>query len=297
MELLYLPVPTGASSCPPSPSSTRSPGAPGDGLAGLVVLALATVGGLGPKYLSLVTLPAIGLWLLLASRVHHRYVATLEESLQQHKLESERASSQLLDRETTEVLASRLGAVDPKEILYALELLGGGQHATAAHPAVRGLLDHADGEVRRRALAILSEAGDLSVTDARGGAAARPRPRRAHRGAALPLAPRPRGPAVAGQGLLGLPRLLGALGRGRGAVPARRRSARGRRAALRGHGGGGGRGRAARPASRPRGSPSGMALPFEESLRLLVRDEDPRGGAHGHPRGRRAPTRGPTSSC
>jgi HEAT repeat protein len=136
----------------------------GDGLAGLVVLA-RDARGLGPKYLSLVTLPAIGLWLLLASRVHHRYVATLEESLQQHKLDTERAASPLLDRETTEVLASRLGAVDPKEILYALELLGAGQHATAAHPAVRGLLDHPDGEVRRRALAILSETADLSVLD------------------------------------------------------------------------------------------------------------------------------------
>ena len=164
MELLYLPVPT-AIKLPAKSFIDTVAWRAGDGLAGLVVLLLATLGGLGPKHLSLVTLPAIGIWLLLASRVHHRYVATLEESLQQHRLDSERASAQVLDRETTEVLASRLGAVDPKEILYALELLGAGQHATAAHPAVRGLLDHADPEVRRRALAILSEAGDLSVMD------------------------------------------------------------------------------------------------------------------------------------
>ncbi len=162
MELLYLPVPT-AIKLPAKSFIDTVAWRAGDGIAGLVVLALATIGGLGPKYMSLVTLPAIGLWLLLASRVHHRYVATLEESLQQHKLDAERASSPLFDRETTDVLASRLGAVDPKEILYALELLGGGQQATAAHPAVRGLLDHPDGEVRRRALAILSEASDLSV--------------------------------------------------------------------------------------------------------------------------------------
>ena len=162
MELLYLPVPT-AIKLPAKSFIDTVAWRAGDGLAGVVVLLLATIGGLGPKYLSLVTLPAIGLWLLLASRVHHRYVATLEESLQQHKLETERASSQLLDRETTEVLASRLGAVDPKEILYALELLGGGQQQGAAHPAVRGLLDHPDAEVRRRALSILSEGGDRSV--------------------------------------------------------------------------------------------------------------------------------------
>jgi len=161
MELLYLPVPT-AIKLPAKSFIDTVAWRAGDGLAGLVVAVLATLGGLPANRLSLVTLPAIGVWLLLASRVHHRYVATLEESLQQHKLDTERASLPALDRETTEVLATRLGAVDPKEVLYALELLESGRHA-AAHPAVRGLLDHADAEVRRRALAILSEAGELSV--------------------------------------------------------------------------------------------------------------------------------------
>jgi AAA family ATP:ADP antiporter len=162
MELLYLPVPT-AIKLPAKSFIDTVAWRAGDGLAGLAVLALATLGGLGARHLSLVTLPAIGLWLLLASRAHHRYVATLEECLQQHRLDAERASTTVLDRETTEVLATRLGAVDPKEILYALELLGAGRQATAAHPAVRGLLDHPDAEVRRRALAILSEASDVSV--------------------------------------------------------------------------------------------------------------------------------------
>ncbi len=162
MELLYLPVPT-AVKLPAKSFIDTVAWRAGDGLAGLGVLALATAGGLAPKYLSLVTLPAAGVWLLLASRVHHRYVATLEESLQQHKLDAERAQAPLLDRETAEALASRLSAVDPKEILYALELIGSGRQAPAAHPALRGLLEHGDLEVRRRALASLSEAGDLSV--------------------------------------------------------------------------------------------------------------------------------------
>jgi AAA family ATP:ADP antiporter len=164
MELLYLPVPT-AIKLPAKSFIDTVAWRAGDGLAGLVVLVLATLGGASAGRLSLVTLPAIGLWLLLASRVHHRYVATLQESLQQHRLDFERASTTLLDRETTEVLATRLGAVDPKEILYALDLLGTGRQAPAAHPALRGLLDHADGDVRRRALAILSEAGDLSIAN------------------------------------------------------------------------------------------------------------------------------------
>jgi AAA family ATP:ADP antiporter len=252
MELLYLPVPT-AIKLPAKSFIDTVAWRAGDGLAGLVVLALATLGGLGPKYLSLVTLPAIGLWLLLASRVHHRYVATLEESLQQHKLDTERASSPLLDRETSEVLASRRGAVDPKEILYALELLGAG--SKAAHPAVRGLLDHPDGEVQRRALAILSEASDLSVMTARGAA---PRPRVDVRTEAL-LSSRatPTSTRCRGCGTLPTSRLLGALWRSSpcsrdwattGSRPRSRCSRRWWRKRAR---------RAARPASKPRGSPSG----------------------------------------
>jgi len=162
VELLYLPVPAGLKLPAKSFIDTVAWRA-GDGLAGLTVLAFATLGGMGPVRLVLVVVPFIGLWLLLASRVHRRYVATLGEGLRQHRLDAERTTAVALDRETTEVLAARLGAVDPGEILYALDLMAVGRQAAATHPAVRGLLDHGDAEVRRRALAILNEAGDRSV--------------------------------------------------------------------------------------------------------------------------------------
>jgi AAA family ATP:ADP antiporter len=162
VELLYLPVPPGLKLPAKSFIDTVAWRA-GDGLAGLTVLAFATLGGVGPVRLVLVILPFIGLWLLLASRVHRRYVVTLGEGLRQHRLDAERASAVVLDRETTEVLAARLEAVDPKEILYALDLMAVGGHAAASHPAVRGLLGHGDAGVRRRALAILNEAGDRAV--------------------------------------------------------------------------------------------------------------------------------------
>jgi AAA family ATP:ADP antiporter len=162
VELLYLPVPAGLKLPAKSFIDTVAWRA-GDGLAGLTVLAFVTLGGVGPVRLALVVLPFIGLWLLLASRVHRRYVATLGDGLRQHRLDAERATAVALDRETTEVLAARLGAVDPGEILYALDLLAVGRQVAATHPAVRGLLGHDDAEVRRRALAILNEAGDRSV--------------------------------------------------------------------------------------------------------------------------------------
>jgi AAA family ATP:ADP antiporter len=162
VELLYLPVPS-ALKLPAKSFIDTVAWRAGDGLAGLAVMAFATAGGLGPVPLTLVNLPCLGAWLVLAAHVHRRYVATLGEGLRQHRLDAERASAPVLDRETTEMLASRLEAVDPGEILYALDLMAVGRHGATAHPAVRGLLGHAHTEVRRRALAILNEAGDRSV--------------------------------------------------------------------------------------------------------------------------------------
>jgi AAA family ATP:ADP antiporter len=161
VELLYLPVPP-ETKLPAKSFIDTVAWRAGDALAGLAVIAFATVLGLGPVRIGIVTLPFLGLWLVLASRAHRRYVAALRESLQQHRLDAERATTEVLDRETTEVLAARLQGVDPKEILYALDVMAVGRHA-AAHPAVRGLLEHANPEVRCRALGILSEAGDRAV--------------------------------------------------------------------------------------------------------------------------------------
>ncbi|HXY41486.1 MAG TPA: Npt1/Npt2 family nucleotide transporter [Vicinamibacteria bacterium] len=161
VELLYLPVP------PPSKLVAKSfidtvVWRAGDGLAGLSVLLFATIGGLGAVRLSLLNIPLLLLWVALALRVHRRYVSTLEQTLQQHRLDAERADTPLLDRDTTERLASRLSGKDAEEILYALDLVALGE-ATAVHPAVRGLLAHPAPSVRRRALSILGEAGDRSA--------------------------------------------------------------------------------------------------------------------------------------
>ena len=162
VELLYLPVST-ALKLPAKSFIDTVVWRAGDGLAGLAVMVFATAGGMGPVRLSLVTMPFVGAWLVLAARAHRQYVGTLSEGLRQHRLDAERASTAVLDRDTTALLASRLEAVDPREILYALDLMAVARQGAATHPAVRGLLGHADPEVRRRALAILNEAGDRSV--------------------------------------------------------------------------------------------------------------------------------------
>ncbi len=162
VELLYFPVPLSLK-LPAKSFIDTVVWRAGDGLQGLTVLAFVTL-GLPPAQLSWVTLPLIGVWLVVAAAAYRRYVGTLEESVTQHRLDLERAGTPVLDRATTDILAARLEGVNPKEILYALDLMAGNPHQ-AAHPGVQGLLDHSAPEVRRRALEILGDAGDRTVIE------------------------------------------------------------------------------------------------------------------------------------
>jgi len=162
VELLYLPVSPRLKLTAKSFIDTVVWRA-GDGLAGLAVLAFTTLGGLSAVQLSYVNLPLLLAWLWLAAVVHRRYVTTLEESLKQHRLDAERADTPVLDRETADVLASGLAAVDPTEILYALDLMRLRGAGATLHPAVPGLVTHPHAGVRRRTLALLGEAGDRSA--------------------------------------------------------------------------------------------------------------------------------------
>jgi ATP:ADP antiporter, AAA family len=134
----------------------------GDGLSGVAVLVLVTWGGMSARQVSWLNMIVIAAWAAAAVRARREYVETLRESIQQHRLDSERASAPVLDRSATEMLGERLQATDSREILYALGLLEMGRHQ-ATHPAVRGLLDHPAPEVRQRAIAILNAAGDTGV--------------------------------------------------------------------------------------------------------------------------------------
>src|SRR6201984_328558 len=131
----------------------------GDGLSGLIVLIFATFLHLPPRQISWVVLVLVGGWLVAVSVARREYVATLKESISQHRFDLEQASAPVLDRSTTELLASSLSASDPKDILYALSLFEVEQQR-AVHPGIRALLSHSAPEVRQKAIAILSEAGD-----------------------------------------------------------------------------------------------------------------------------------------
>jgi len=134
----------------------------GDGLAGVTVLIFATYLHMGARQISWIALFLVGAWLVSVSVAGKQYIATLKESISQHRFDVEQASAPVLDRSTADLLAVNLSASDPKDILYALSLFEVEQQR-AAHPGIRALLSHSAPEVRQKAIAILSAAGDIDA--------------------------------------------------------------------------------------------------------------------------------------
>jgi AAA family ATP:ADP antiporter len=166
-ELLYLPVPANVK-VPLKSFIDTVIWRLGDGLQGVAVLLF--VGMIGEaatplwkaRCLSYLTLlMALG-WMGVALAARRRYVATLTESVRQHRLDAEQISAPVLDRATTDIFAAYLSSADAKELLYALSLFEIG-HQGATHPAVRVLLNHPSAQVRRKAIAISAAAGDKTV--------------------------------------------------------------------------------------------------------------------------------------
>ncbi len=133
----------------------------GDGLGGLAVLAFAAGFGWSPVQVGWVTLAVVAAWLVAAATARRQYVSNLQESILQHRMDAERASGALLDRNAADALARKLEG-HPADILYALSLFEVAR-ADRVHPAIPGLLSHAAPEVRVRAVAMLAQANVRSV--------------------------------------------------------------------------------------------------------------------------------------
>ena len=134
----------------------------GDGLAGLTVLIFATTLHMSARQISWIALLLVTGWLAAVAVARRQYVATLKESIAQHRVDVEHTSHSVLDRSTAELMATNLSSSDPKEILYALSLFEV-ERQRAAHPVIRSLLYHSSPEVRQKAITILSQTGDKSV--------------------------------------------------------------------------------------------------------------------------------------
>ena len=134
----------------------------GDGLSGLVVLIFATTLHWPARQISWIALLLVSGWLVAVAVARRQYVVTLNDSIAQHRVDVEQASTSVLDRSTSDLMAAKLSTSDPQEILYALSLFEV-ERERAVHPVVRGLLSHSSPEVRQKAIRTLSKTGDKTV--------------------------------------------------------------------------------------------------------------------------------------
>src|SRR5206468_2449547 len=86
----------------------------------------------------------------------------LKENIQSAQIHPDQTSVPVLDSSTSAIFAEKLASQDPNEIMYALDLFEIGQQVKA-HGLVRNLLDHPSPHIRKRAIAVLGAAGDLTV--------------------------------------------------------------------------------------------------------------------------------------
>ena len=160
VELLYLPVPAAHTFRVKSFIDTVVYRL-GDAAGGVVVLLFAAGLGWSPIQMSIVAVAFVAMWMAAAYVARNQYIENLRESIHQHRVDSERASMPVLDRDTTSLITSRLKGT-PKEIAYALSLFELA-HDRKVHPAVRGLLNHDEPAIRQQAIRLLARAGDASV--------------------------------------------------------------------------------------------------------------------------------------
>ncbi|MDP2053939.1 MAG: Npt1/Npt2 family nucleotide transporter [Acidobacteriota bacterium] len=159
-ELLYLPVPAAHTFRVKSFIDTVVYRL-GDAGGGLIILLFAAALQWSAVDMSRVGVVLLGAWLVAAWIARRQYVENLRESIHQHRVDYERASMPVMERDATALISSRLKGTT-REIAYALSLFEMA-HDRKVHPAVRGLLRHEQPEIRRQAIALLARAGDTSV--------------------------------------------------------------------------------------------------------------------------------------
>jgi AAA family ATP:ADP antiporter len=99
VELLYLPVPAAHTFRVKSFIDTVVYRV-GDASGGLVVLLFAAVLGWSPIRMSMIGIVFVGFWVMAAYVARRQYVENLRESIHQHRVDSERASMPVMDRDT-----------------------------------------------------------------------------------------------------------------------------------------------------------------------------------------------------
>ncbi len=166
-ELLYLPI------APAQRQSIKNAldiigNRIADALGG-VLLGLATGGfimlrgaGLGVRGTAAMIFVVTIIWAAVAWRLRGAYVAAIEDSIHQHRLDTERLSAAKLGGALRETLSARLQTNDPEVVRETLDTIVR-LKVSAPSGVLHSLLAHADAGVRARALGVLAATGDRTA--------------------------------------------------------------------------------------------------------------------------------------
>jgi len=132
------------------------------GLAGLLLLGLTAGLGLGVRQIAAVSGLLIVVWIVLGLMMRREYVESFRRALRRRQLDLGQLRVRLQDTESVELLLGALASGQPREVLYALDMLQA-VHDSRLVEAIRPLLDHADPDVRRHAMTALAREGDPEI--------------------------------------------------------------------------------------------------------------------------------------
>jgi len=162
-ELLYLPVPTHVK-YKVKPLIDLAVYRGGTGVGGLALLFFVNLLGFSLRWISVVALAFIGLWVWHALRMREEFRTSIKRLIGVRDVRLEELIYRHLDAATIDELRNVLRTGDPDQIAYALALLEHG-HAEAMDSELRDLLHHASETVRRRAVALLVDLGLGELVD------------------------------------------------------------------------------------------------------------------------------------
>jgi AAA family ATP:ADP antiporter len=166
-ELLYLPIAPGQRQ-----SVKNTLDILGNRIAdavGGVLLGLATGGfimlpgaGLGVRGTAAIIFLITLAWIAVAWRLRAAYVSAIEQSIRQHRLDTEKISAAKLGASLQDMLAARLLSNDPEVVHDTLDIILR-RRVTVRSETLHRLLTHDDAGVRARALRVLTASGDRTA--------------------------------------------------------------------------------------------------------------------------------------
>jgi ATP:ADP antiporter, AAA family len=101
-------------------------------------------------------------WIWVAWKLRGRLRGAIEDSIRQHRLDTERMSASRVDATVRDMLAVRLGSNDPDVVRDTLDTITK-LKAVAPSAALHALLVHPDAGVRARVLTVLAASGDRTA--------------------------------------------------------------------------------------------------------------------------------------